>query len=59
MGYDIEKAWCNHDVWSVVNQDREEDHALEGVEPFWYGFQLAAQASLQLDRKTCDQMDQE
>jgi hypothetical protein len=59
LGYEIEKAWCNRDVYQYIQEARKVDGARSGANAFYSGFERLAAYSLKRDGKTCADMDQE
>ncbi len=59
LGYEIEKAWCNKDVHSYINDERKSDKRLGGPNAFYIGFEELAKTYLEKDNKTCKTLDQE
>lgn len=60
MGYEIEKAWCNRDVYNFVQKARQADGNRTGSDAFYIGFEELAAHSFHRDRdKTCADLDKE
>ena len=59
LGYDIEKAWCNRDVYDYIKDSRKADGAKSGPNAFYSGFERLAAYSLSRDGKKCADMDKE
>jgi hypothetical protein len=59
LSYDIEKAWCNHDVRGVINDARKADGINSGPAVFYSAFEKLAKFSLNKDKKTCSDIDKE
>ena len=59
LGYDMEKAWCNHDVQKTIRDVRKVDKIESGPSAYYGGFEELAKFSLNKDRKTCSDMDRE
>lgn len=59
LSFDLEKAWCNVDVQRDIRRWRKEDGTHTGAEAFYSGFEKEATFSLNKDKKTCAQIDDE
>jgi hypothetical protein len=59
FSYNAEKAYCNDDVRTVINRDRQTDSISSGTTAFYSGFEALAKSFLARDRRTCGILDGE
>jgi hypothetical protein len=58
FSYDVEKAWCNADVQSVIADARKADKAItRQTDPIYGGFEKLARSYLAREGETCKDLD--
>lgn len=57
MSYDVEKAWCNTDVQSVIQHYRDTSGLPSGRDAWFMGFETLAKQFMQKDGYTCKDLD--
>jgi len=60
LGYDVEKTWCNKDVYDYLIKIRQQDKHLSGDQAFYNGFEEFAKYCFFKDKiKSCSEIDEE
>ncbi|MGD0280252.1 MAG: hypothetical protein ABSC11_13240, partial [Smithella sp.] len=60
LGYDVEKTWCNKDVYDYLIKIRQQNKHLTGEQAYFYGFEEFAKYSFSKDEiKSCSEIDEE
>ena len=57
LGFEIEKAWCNHDVQKYIVNSRKVDNQSSDAKYSYSAFEEFAKYCLSKDNKTCSDMD--
>ena len=59
FSYDVEKAYCNKDIYNYIQDLRKQDGDLTGPQAFYCDFEHLAKIFLAKDKKTCADLDKE